>query len=168
MSSPEDVLSSQPPIPTSIGNYLLKSEIGSGAFSQVWRADHRITTTPVALKFFASQSFTSPEAEAHFIREVQLIKQLDHPFIAPQFELITIPDYHILVEEYLPRGSLLDLLQTHGRLPETHARRYFTQLIIALDYLHNDRMIVHRDLKAENVLLDRNLNIRLIDFGFSR
>jgi hypothetical protein len=63
---------------------------------------------------------------------------------------------------------MLNYVNNNGPLEEGRARRYFCQLISALHYLHNVRFIAHRDLKAENVLLDRNDNIRLIDFGLSR
>jgi serine/threonine protein kinase len=63
---------------------------------------------------------------------------------------------------------MLDFVNEHGPLQEDRARRYFCELISALDYLHNSQLVAHRDLKAENVLLDRNDNIRLIDFGLSK
>jgi serine/threonine protein kinase len=92
---------------------------------------------------------------------------MDHPFIAKLFEVIESDGYTFLVQEFAERGSLLDLVNKGGRLCEVQARRYFSQLICALEYLHSERMVAHRDLKAENVLLDRNLNLRLIDFGLS-
>uniref|UniRef100_A0A914Y7I4 Protein kinase domain-containing protein n=1 Tax=Panagrolaimus superbus TaxID=310955 RepID=A0A914Y7I4_9BILA len=71
-----------------------------------------------------------------------------------------------LVTEYAPQGEIFDLIAKHGRLPENEAREKFWQIISAVDYLHK-LGIVHRDLKAENLLLDSNLNIKLADFGFS-
>jgi serine/threonine protein kinase len=101
------------------------------------------------------------------IREINIIKQVDHPFIAKLFDVITTDQYTYLIQEYAQCGNLLNYVNDCGRLPEVHARRYFTQLVSALEYLHEERKVAHRDLKAENVLLDRNFNIRLIDFGIS-
>jgi serine/threonine protein kinase len=58
-------------------------------------------------------------------------------------------------------------MNDNGRLSEDQARRYFTQLLTVLEYLHSEQKVAHRDLKCENVLLDRYNNIRLIDFGLS-
>jgi serine/threonine protein kinase len=95
------------------------------------------------------------------------MKQLDHPFICKLYQIIETPTYVYLIQEYVENGTLLAYVNRHIRLAEVPARRYFSQLLSALDYLHNERMVAHRDIKAENVLLDVNFNIRLIDFGLS-
>jgi len=69
--------------------------------------------------------------------------------------------------EYLPNGNLLSLVSNSAQMPEVIARHYFVQVIVALEYLHNDLHIAHRDLKAENIVLDRYYNIRVVDFGLS-
>lgn len=71
-----------------------------------------------------------------------------------------------LVTEYAPNGEIFDLISKQRRLSEENAREKFWQIISAVDYLHNFN-IVHRDLKAENLLLDSNFQIKLADFGFS-
>ncbi|XP_041030479.1 serine/threonine-protein kinase SIK2a isoform X2 [Carcharodon carcharias] len=70
-----------------------------------------------------------------------------------------------LVTEYAKNGEIFDYLANHGRLSELEARRKFWQILSAVEYCHN-RKIVHRDLKAENLLLDSNMNIKIADFGF--
>jgi carbon catabolite-derepressing protein kinase len=72
-----------------------------------------------------------------------------------------------LIQEYVENGTLLAYVNQHEHLPEIQARRLFTQLISALEYLHSTKMVMHRDIKAENVLLDEHWNVRLIDFGLS-
>jgi serine/threonine protein kinase len=72
-----------------------------------------------------------------------------------------------LVQELAERGSLLRHIKVSGRLAEPQARHLFSQLICAIGYLDEGHRVAHRDLKAEDVLLDRCLNIWLIDFGHS-
>ncbi|XP_053408401.1 serine/threonine-protein kinase SIK2-like [Mercenaria mercenaria] len=70
-----------------------------------------------------------------------------------------------LVSEYAPNGEIFDYIAQHGRMTEPEARKKFWQIINAVDYCHKNR-VVHRDLKAENLLLDANMNIKIADFGF--
>lgn len=69
--------------------------------------------------------------------------------------------------EYAESGNMLNYVNTYGNLDEDTARHYFCQLVSVLEYLHEVKKVVHRDLKAENVLLYRHNNIRIIDFGLS-
>jgi serine/threonine protein kinase len=92
---------------------------------------------------------------------------MEHPFVAEFFQVIENNADYFLVMEYVENGNLLDYVNTNGRLSEDQARRYFGQLVSVLEYLHLERKVAHRDLKCENVLLDRYNNIRVIDFGLS-
>jgi serine/threonine protein kinase len=76
-------------------------------------------------------------------------------------------DNFFLVMEHVPCGSLASHIHKHTRLSENEARSMFFQLMVALRYLHREMHIAHRDLKAENILMDQHMNIRLIDFGLS-
>ena len=150
-----------------VGDYVLKRQIGSGSFATVWRAQHTVSKRIVAIKVIDNNEISSKMSKDKFIREIALAKLVDHPFIAKLFEIIETPNYTYLVMEYAENGSLLNYVNVNGRLTEMIARRYFSQLVSALEYLHEDKKIAHRDLKAENVLLDKYMNIRLIDFGLS-
>ena len=152
---------------TKIGNYLMLSQIGSGAFASVWLAQHVTTKIKVAIKIIQKKSIESAEAKTRFNREMALLKQMTHPFIAEFFESIENENFHFLVMEYAENGNMLEFINNKGQLTEPQARHYFSQLVSVLEYLHNEKLIAHRDLKAENVLLDRYNNIRVIDFGLS-
>ncbi|OHT01085.1 5'-AMP-activated protein kinase catalytic subunit alpha-2 [Tritrichomonas foetus] len=156
-----------PKIPHTIGNYVLKRQIGKGSFATVWRAEHRIAKKFVAIKVIENSNVTDESSRTKFVREINLIKRMDHPFIARLFEVIETPELTFLIQEYVENGSILNYVNLHGNLSEKQARRYFSQIISAVEYLHDVVKVAHRDLKAENVLLDKNLNARLIDFGLS-
>lgn len=150
-----------------IGVYQILSKLGSGSFASVWLAQHKLTGLKVAIKVVQKSSLDTADALMRFNRECALLKQIEHPFIAELFEIIDDSNAFYLVMEYVEHGNMLNYVNNNGRLSEDRARHYFCQLISALDYLHNEKFIAHRDLKAENVLLDVYDNIRLIDFGLS-
>ena len=150
-----------------IGNYILKHPIGQGSFASVLLAEHKISHVNVAIKVIPRTNFADPQHEERFHREVDLIKNLDHPFIAEFFEVLEDEKNFYIVMEYVENDNILNYVNTNGELPEDQARHYFCQLVSVLEYLHEEKHIAHRDLKAENVMLDRNRNLRLIDFGLS-
>ncbi|XP_035748397.1 serine/threonine-protein kinase SIK3 isoform X4 [Egretta garzetta] len=99
-------------------------------------------------------------------REVQIMKMLCHPHIIRLYQVMETERMIYLVTEYASGGEIFDHLVAHGRMAEKEARRKFKQIVAAVNFCHC-RNIVHRDLKAENLLLDANLNIKIADFGFS-
>lgn len=94
------------------------------------------------------------------------MKLLNHPHIVRLYEVIDTPKELFLILEYASGGEIFDYLVAHGRMKEKEARKHFRQIIAAIDYCHCMR-IIHRDLKAENLLLDENMNVKIADFGFS-
>jgi serine/threonine protein kinase len=152
---------------TEIGHYRLNYELGGSSFSNIWLADHLELHLPAAIKIIDKSQIPPGGPETRFIREINLLNQMDHPFLIKTFEMFDDDLRHYLVLEFADHGSLFDHVQANGPIPEGQARRYFVQLISALDYLHNVSFVPHRNLKPENVLLDRFNNIRLIDFGLT-
>ncbi|XP_077633701.1 serine/threonine-protein kinase SIK3 isoform X4 [Crocuta crocuta] len=94
------------------------------------------------------------------------MKMLCHPHIIRLYQVMETERMIYLVTEYASGGEIFDHLVAHGRMAEKEARRKFKQIVAAVYFCHC-RNIVHRDLKAENLLLDANLNIKIADFGFS-
>ncbi|RCN26700.1 kinase domain protein [Ancylostoma caninum] len=94
------------------------------------------------------------------------MKQLDHPNIVKLYQVMENEQTLYLVLEYASGGEVFDYLVAHGRMKEKEARVKFRQIVSAVQYLHS-KNIIHRDLKAENLLLDADMNIKIADFGFS-
>jgi serine/threonine protein kinase len=119
------------------------------------------------VKIIAKSSIVSALSQTRLMREMAFLRRMDHPFIAKLFQITEDDDFHYIAMEYVDKGNLLEYVNENGRFNEKQARHYFCQLVWVLDYLHHDQKVAHRDLKCENILLDRNMNVRLIDFGLS-
>ncbi|XP_066552536.1 serine/threonine-protein kinase MARK1 isoform X2 [Amia ocellicauda] len=159
-----------------IGNYRLLKTIGKGNFAKVKLARHVLTgrevsetagthRSPVAVKII-DKTQLNPTSLQKLFREVRIMKILNHPNIVKLFEVIETEKTLYLVMEYASGGEVFDYLVAHGRMKEKEARAKFRQIVSAVQYCHQKR-IVHRDLKAENLLLDADMNIKIADFGFS-
>uniref|UniRef100_A0A674DNG3 non-specific serine/threonine protein kinase n=1 Tax=Salmo trutta TaxID=8032 RepID=A0A674DNG3_SALTR len=142
-----------------VGNYRLLKTIGKGNFAKVKLARHILTGREV-------RGETRPAAGQALFREVRIMKLLNHPNIVKLFEVIETERTLYLVMEYASGGEVFDYLVAHGRMKEKEARAKFRQIVSAVQYCHQ-KHIVHRDLKAENLLLDADMNIKIADFGFS-
>ncbi|KAM6933464.1 serine/threonine-protein kinase SIK2 isoform 2-T2 [Xenentodon cancila] len=150
--------------PVRVGFYDIERTLGKGNFAVVKLARHRITKTEVAIKIIDKTQLDAVNLEKIY-REVKIMKMLDHPHIIKLYQVMETKNMLYLVTEYAKSGEIFDYLAKHGRLSELEARRKFWQILSAVEYCHN-RNIVHRDLKAENLLLDGHMNIKIADFGF--
>ncbi|XP_033027518.1 serine/threonine-protein kinase SIK2 isoform X2 [Lacerta agilis] len=150
--------------PVRVGFYEIEGTLGKGNFAVVKLGRHRITRSEVAIKIIDKSQLDSVNLEKIY-REVQIMKMLDHPHIIKLYQVMETKSMLYLVTEYAKNGEIFDYLANHGRLSESEARRKFWQILSAVEYCHS-RKIVHRDLKAENLLLDNNMNIKIADFGF--
>lgn len=148
-----------------VGKYRLIKTIGKGNFAKVKLAKHLPTSKEVAIKIIDKQVLNQSSLQKVY-REVRIMKSLDHPNIVKLFEVIESEKTLYLVMEYASGGEVFDYLVAHGRMKEKEARAKFRQIVSAVQYCHQKR-VVHRDLKAENLLLDKDLNIKIADFGFS-
>uniref|UniRef100_A0A3P8ZZQ9 non-specific serine/threonine protein kinase n=1 Tax=Esox lucius TaxID=8010 RepID=A0A3P8ZZQ9_ESOLU len=133
-----------------VGNYRLLKTIGKGNFAKVKLARHILTGREVAIKII-DKTQLNPNS-------LQKVIKL--------FEVIQTERTLYLVMEYASGGEVFDYLVAHGRMKEKEARAKFRQIVSAVQYCHQ-KNIVHRDLKAENLLLDADMNIKIADFGFS-
>ncbi|KAF2259800.1 Pkinase-domain-containing protein [Lojkania enalia] len=149
------------------GNYILGQTLGEGEFGKVkmgWKKDSNIE---VAIKLIRRETLGSNQNRLQKIyREIHILRGLEHPNIVRLHEMVETERHIGIILEYASGGELFDYILNHRYLKDGAARRLFAQLISGVGYLHK-RGIVHRDLKLENLLLDRNRNIIITDFGFA-
>lgn len=144
-----------------VGNYTLGRLIGKGSFGKVYLATHKLTNgSKVVLK-------SANKDDSNLAREIHHHRQFLHPHIARLYEVIVTESLVWLVLEYCPGDELYNHLLEHGALPVEKVQKIFAQLVGAVSYVHAMNC-VHRDLKLENILLDKSENVKLCDFGFTR
>jgi len=144
-----------------VGNYALGRLIGKGSFGKVYLASHKLTNgSKVVLK-------SAKKDDANLAREIHHHRQFLHPHIARLYEVIVTENLVWLVLEYCPGDELYNHILNHGRMAPEKVQKIFTQLVGAVNYVHA-KGCVHRDLKLENILLDKHENVKLVDFGFTR
>uniref|UniRef100_UPI00359018EE serine/threonine-protein kinase SIK2 n=1 Tax=Myxine glutinosa TaxID=7769 RepID=UPI00359018EE len=147
-----------------VGLYEVERTLGKGNSAVVKLARHRVTKSEVAIKIIDKSRLDQVSLNKVY-REVYIMKQLVHPNVIKLYQVYQTRNMLYLVTEYARNGEMFEYLSKHGQLDEEEAKRKFLQIVSAVDYCHQ-RGIVHRDLKAENLLLDGNMNVKLADFGF--
>ncbi|CAG8813068.1 33203_t:CDS:2, partial [Racocetra persica] len=148
------------------GPYLLLQTLGEGEFGKVKLGMHVDTGEEVAIKLIRKESVDTPSRLTKIEREIGVLRSVMHPNIVKLYDVFEADRYIGIIMEYASGGELFDHILAHRYLKERDACRLFAQLISGVNYLHQ-KNIVHRDLKLENLLLDRNRNIIITDFGFA-
>ncbi|KAK8502536.1 hypothetical protein V6N13_095599 [Hibiscus sabdariffa] len=156
----------QPKIKRRVGKYEVGRTIGEGTFAKVKFARNSETGEPVALKILDKEKVLKHKMSEQIKREIATMKLIQHPNVVRLHEVMGSKTKIFIVLEFVTGGELFDKIVNHGRMMENEARRYFQQLINAVDYCHS-RGVYHRDLKPENLLLDAYGNLKVSDFGLS-
>ena len=150
------------------GLYILGSTLGEGEFGKVklgWRKDGK-HPSQVAIKLIKRDTIMKDsESEIKIHREINSLKMLNHPNIVNLVEVMKSGKYIGIVLEYASGGELFDYILQHKYLKENVAKKLFAQLVSGVDYMHS-KGLIHRDLKLENLLLDKHKNVIISDFGF--
>ncbi|RAL42562.1 hypothetical protein DM860_011180 [Cuscuta australis] len=146
---------------------VIGERIGLGSYGEVYRGDWH--GTEVAVKKFLDQDITGESLE-EFKSEVRIMKRLRHPNVVLFMGAVTRPPNLSIVTEFLHRGSLYRLIhRPNNQLDERRRLRIALDTARGMNYLHNcTPMIVHRDLKSPNLLVDKNWVVKVCDFGLSR
>ena len=150
-----------------IGDYSLGTELGSGAFGKVVLGKHILTNELVAIKILDKMYLNhTPDDYQSVKQEINILKSVKHKHIVQLYEVLQTSRHIFIIMEYCEGKDLLDYILTKSKLSEEESLKYFQQLINALFYLHSQN-IAHRDIKIDNMLLDRNRDLKLVDFGLS-
>ncbi|KAJ7166634.1 hypothetical protein C8R46DRAFT_1094937 [Mycena filopes] len=142
------------------GPYLLLQTLGEGEFGKVKLGLHSQWGEETGGNVDTAVRMSKVE------REIEVLRTLKHPNIVRLYDVIETDKYIGIIIEYASGGELFDHILAHRYLRERDASRLFSQLISGVWYIHQKK-IVHRDLKLENLLLDRHRNVIITDFGFA-
>ncbi|XP_075404059.1 serine/threonine-protein kinase BRSK2 isoform X2 [Tenrec ecaudatus] len=148
-----------------VGPYRLEKTLGKGQTGLVKLGIHCVTCQKVAIKIVNREKL-SESVLMKVEREIAILKLIEHPHVLKLHDVYENKKSLYLVLEHVSGGELFDYLVKKGRLTPKEARKFFRQIISALDFCHS-HSICHRDLKPENLLLDEKNNIRIADFGMA-
>jgi len=149
-----------------VGRYEVGRTIGEGTFAKVKFAQNMETGESVAMKVLDKGTILRNRMVDQIKREISVMKIVRHPNIVCLREVLASRTKIYIILEFVTGGELFDKIAHQGRLNENDSRRYFQQLIDAVDYCHI-KGVYHRDLKPENLLLDYRGNLKVSDFGLS-
>ncbi|KAG0749958.1 hypothetical protein G6F57_005055 [Rhizopus arrhizus] len=152
--------------PTVFGPYLLLQTLGEGEFGKVKFGIEIKTGQEVAIKLIRKDNIDTSLRMTKVEREISVLRKLHHPNIVELYDVIETEKYIGIILQCATGGELFDYILAHRYLKEKDASRLFAQLMSGVHYMHQ-KHIVHRDLKLENLLLDRNRNVLITDFGFA-
>ncbi|KAI3423734.1 uncharacterized protein J3R85_010728 [Psidium guajava] len=147
------------------GKYELGRLLGHGTFAKVYHARNLQTGKSVAMKVVGKEKVMKVGMMEQIKREIAVMKMVEHPHIVELHEVMASKSKIYFAMELVRGGELFNRI-AKGRLREDAARMYFQQLISAIDFCHS-RGVYHRDLKAGDMLLDGDGNLKVADFGLS-
>uniref|UniRef100_A0A6I8MXT2 non-specific serine/threonine protein kinase n=1 Tax=Ornithorhynchus anatinus TaxID=9258 RepID=A0A6I8MXT2_ORNAN len=148
--------------------YIMGINLGEGSYAKVKSAYSERLKFNVAVKIIDRRKAPTDFLEKFLPREIEILAMLNHRSIIKTYEIFETSDGKVyIVMELGVQGDLLEFIKGRGALHEDDARKKFQQLSSAIKYCH-DLDVVHRDLKCENLLLDKDFNVKLSDFGFSK
>src|ERR671916_433403 len=149
------------------GRYRLEEKIGSGGMSSVYRAFDPMLERWVAIKLMHRDISQDPDQLERFRREARAVAQLNHPHVVTVIDAGEDDGAPYIVFEYVEGETLKDRIRRLGRLPVSEAVAYAIEIGRALEAAHASKL-VHRDVKPQNVLIDRDGRAKVTDFGIAR
>lgn len=145
--------------------YEMGKVLGQGTFAKVYSGKNIVTNENVAIKVISKEQVRKAGMMEQIEREISVMRLVRHPNVVELKEVMATRGKIYFVMEHVKGGELFAKV-AKGKLKEEYARKYFQQLISAIDYCHS-RGVSHRDLKPENLLLDEHGNLKVTDFGLS-
>ncbi len=149
-----------------IGNYVLTGKIGQGGVAEIYKARQESLGRDVAIKVLSSKLSNDPDIVRRFERESMVIAKLNHPNIVHVIDKGKAAERYYFVMEYIDGTSLREVIDA-DRIPVRTKLEMVAQVCKALDYAHKNG-VIHRDIKPTNILIDRQGNPRVADFGIAQ
>lgn len=153
--------------------YTIVKQLGEGSYAKVFHAEYtKSTNTETSKEELACKVIDTRKAPKEFVekflpRELNILLKIRHPHIIHVHSIIQHRTKYYVFMRYAEMGDLLEYVTNRGVVSEPQARIWFRQMAVAMQYLH-EMDVAHRDLKCENALITKNLNIKIADFGFAR
>ncbi|XP_007443183.1 rho-associated protein kinase 2-like, partial [Python bivittatus] len=146
-----------------VEDYDVVKIIGRGAFGEVQLVRHKITQKAYAMKLLSKFEMLKRSDSAFFWEERDIMAFADSPWVVQLFSAFQDDRYLYMVMEYMPGGDLVNLMSNYD-VPEKWAKFFTAEVVLALDAIHSMGLI-HRDVKPDNMLLDKYGHLKLADFG---
>eukprot|EP01083_Nonionella_stella_P262594 892745_1 len=150
-----------------ISDFDLLETLGTGTFGRVRFCRYKHSGSYYAIKMLKKTEILRLKQEEHILSEKAILSSIKHPFIVDMVGCFQNQKYLFFVLDYIPGGEFFTHLRRAQRLKLRPTVFYAAQIVLIFQYLHS-KGIVYRDLKPENLLLDKSGNIRLTDFGFAK
>ena len=154
-----------------LSDFTIEKQLGKGDFSSVYLVKSKITKKIYAMKEVRAERYSNDKQKSEVQKEIKLLENMDHPNVITYFSSFTENGNFYIITEYLNGGSLEDvikLLKEKGKVvDEKKVWDFLAQTLSGLMYLHENRKIIHRDIKPDNILWDKDGNIKISDFGIS-
>ncbi|OHS96290.1 CAMK family protein kinase [Tritrichomonas foetus] len=153
-----------PSSPTQLSGYKFMNELGQGAFATVYKAEEIATKTIYAIKVVSKDNLGTPEDITRFQREIDAMALLKHENVVQLHNFFSDDNNFYLVIDYCPNGELYDFIIKNGKIAENTAALLFQQISSAIAYCHSYG-VAHRDLKPQNILIQKFPFVKIADFG---
>jgi serine/threonine-protein kinase len=152
---------------TKIKDYQIQSELGRGGMATVYLAHDSKFDTNVAIKVLNKEFVHNDNIRKRFLAEAKSMFKMSHPNIIKVNDLIEENDTVAFVMEYIEGETLKEYLDRKGKLKDDEIKTIFSQMLEAVGYVHKQNL-VHRDIKPSNFMIDREGNVKLMDFGIAK
>ncbi|TGJ84282.1 hypothetical protein E0Z10_g4475 [Xylaria hypoxylon] len=151
----------------SLTDFDLLRTLGTGSFGRVHLVQSKHNQRFYAVKVLKKAQVVKMKQVEHTNDERRMLGEVKHPFLITLWGTFQDPRNLYMVMDFVEGGELFSLLRKSGRFPNPVAKFYAAEVTLALEYLHS-RNIIYRDLKPENLLLDRHGHLKITDFGFAK
>ena len=154
-----------------LSDFSIERKLGQGHFGSVYLVKSKLTNKLYAMKEIKAERYNSDEQRLEIQKEIKLLENLDHPHVITYFASFNENGNFYIVTEYINGGNMESIIKKNIQNKTlTDERRVWDLLIQCLSglmYLHENRKIIHRDIKPDNILLDADGNLKISDFGVS-